>query len=258
MLGTIHSSFFHAVNTKTFHTLFSTIFPINSFSGRTSLLWTRFLVRIQLLDLSAFQRLNTVWNNIFQYFYNSSEIWLIDMFVWLSSKQRFCFVNFQRDRIERETKRRMSKLQIVNLRDLKQKKPSTLLKKSLWHRCFPVNFSKFLRTTFFTEYPRWLFMQNLTNEIVLASTAWKSIEISSDWSQRCCTSNIYPNFPKLTEEAVFFVPDLVTFTEEILNGKLHFLCKTFLDWYRFSKLVEQNDTREYIWALNRMIESQNF
>ena len=26
--------------------------------------------------------------------------------------------------------------------------PATLLKKSLWHRCFPVNFVKFLRTPF--------------------------------------------------------------------------------------------------------------
>ena len=25
-------------------------------------------------------------------------------------------------------------------------RPATLLKKSLWHRCFPVNFAKFLRT----------------------------------------------------------------------------------------------------------------
>ena len=31
-----------------------------------------------------------------------------------------------------------------------------LLKKSLWHRCFPVNFGKFLRTPFFTEHLRWL------------------------------------------------------------------------------------------------------
>ena len=28
------------------------------------------------------------------------------------------------------------------------KRPATLLKKSLWHRCFPVNFAKFLRTLF--------------------------------------------------------------------------------------------------------------
>ena len=27
-------------------------------------------------------------------------------------------------------------------------RPATLLKKRLWHRCFPVNFAKFLRTSF--------------------------------------------------------------------------------------------------------------
>ena len=27
-------------------------------------------------------------------------------------------------------------------------RPATLLEKSLWHRCFPVNFAKFLRTPF--------------------------------------------------------------------------------------------------------------
>ena len=32
----------------------------------------------------------------------------------------------------------------------------TLLKKSLWHRWFPVNFAKFLRTPFFAEHLRWL------------------------------------------------------------------------------------------------------
>ena len=31
-------------------------------------------------------------------------------------------------------------------------RPATLLKKNLWHRCFPVNFAKFLRTPFFTEH----------------------------------------------------------------------------------------------------------
>ena len=33
-----------------------------------------------------------------------------------------------------------------------QARPSTLLKKRLWHRCFPVNFENFLRTPFFTEH----------------------------------------------------------------------------------------------------------
>ena len=35
-------------------------------------------------------------------------------------------------------------------------RPATLLKKSLWHKCFPVNFTKFLRTPFFTEHLEWL------------------------------------------------------------------------------------------------------
>ena len=33
-----------------------------------------------------------------------------------------------------------------------QARPATLLKKSLWHRRFPVNFAKFLRTPFLTEH----------------------------------------------------------------------------------------------------------
>ena len=37
-------------------------------------------------------------------------------------------------------------------------RPGTLLKKRLWHRCFPVNFGKFLRTPFFTEHLWWLFL----------------------------------------------------------------------------------------------------
>ena len=37
-------------------------------------------------------------------------------------------------------------------------KPATLLKKRFWHRCFPVNFAKFLRTPFLTEQLRWLLL----------------------------------------------------------------------------------------------------
>ena len=35
-------------------------------------------------------------------------------------------------------------------------RPATLLKKRLWHRCFPANFVKFLRTPFFIEHLCWL------------------------------------------------------------------------------------------------------
>ena len=35
---------------------------------------------------------------------------------------------------------------------MKRLQPETLLKKRLWHSCFPVNFAKFLRTPFLTEH----------------------------------------------------------------------------------------------------------
>ena len=35
---------------------------------------------------------------------------------------------------------------------------ATLLKKGLWHRCFLVNFAKFIRAPFLTEHLRWLLL----------------------------------------------------------------------------------------------------
>ena len=43
--------------------------------------------------------------------------------------------------------------------------PATLLKKRLWHKCFPVNFAKFLRTPFLIEHSRWLLLILLTDNI---------------------------------------------------------------------------------------------
>ena len=33
--------------------------------------------------------------------------------------------------------------------------------KRLWHRCFPVNFAKFLRTSFLTEHLRWMLLSKM-------------------------------------------------------------------------------------------------
>ena len=40
-------------------------------------------------------------------------------------------------------------------------RPATLLKKRLWHSCFPVNYTKFLRASFFTEHLRWLLLSHI-------------------------------------------------------------------------------------------------
>ena len=45
----------------------------------------------------------------------------------------------------------------------RQARPATSLRKRLWHRCFPVNFAKFLRTLFLTEHLRWLFLLYVLN-----------------------------------------------------------------------------------------------
>ena len=45
-----------------------------------------------------------------------------------------------------------------------------LLKKRPWHRCFPVNFAKFSRTSFFVEHLRWLLLSvNKRVEMVMIS-----------------------------------------------------------------------------------------
>ena len=41
---------------------------------------------------------------------------------------------------------------------VKLKQNATLFKKRLWHRCFPVNFAKFLRTPFSIEHLQWLLL----------------------------------------------------------------------------------------------------
>ena len=38
-------------------------------------------------------------------------------------------------------------------------RPATLLKKRLWHRCFPVDFVKFIRTPFLIEHLWWLLLE---------------------------------------------------------------------------------------------------
>ena len=57
------------------------------------------------------------------------------------------------------------------------------IKKRLWHRCFPMNFVKFLRTPFLTEHIRWLasFYKEtvmLENDI-LHTIVWYSSSTSS-------------------------------------------------------------------------------
>ena len=44
--------------------------------------------------------------------------------------------------------------------------PATLLKKRLWHRCFPENFLKFLRTPFLKEHLWWLLLMRALHSVL--------------------------------------------------------------------------------------------
>ena len=39
-------------------------------------------------------------------------------------------------------------------------RPPTLFKKRLWHRCFPMNYAKFLKTPFIIEHLWWLLLES--------------------------------------------------------------------------------------------------
>ena len=68
-------------------------------------------------------------------------------------------------------------------------RPATLLKKRLWHRCFPVNFAKFLRAPFF---------QNTSGRLFLDR---KKLPINNQ--QRSVTT---PKFDTILFEKDFYTP----------------------------------------------------
>ena len=45
-------------------------------------------------------------------------------------------------------------------------KTVTLLKQRFWYRCFPVNFSKFLKTPSITEHLQWLLLKTPVNQLI--------------------------------------------------------------------------------------------
>ena len=67
-----------------------------------------------------------------------------------------------------------------------------VIKKRLWHRCFPVNFTKFLRTPFLTEHLWWLLLflyqrlgiLHLNNSIVVSSIFLRKRLKKQNWMRR--------------------------------------------------------------------------
>ena len=60
---------------------------------------------------------------------------------------------------------------------------ATLLRRRVWHRCFSVNFAKFLRTPFLTEHLRWMLLAVLESVEQRVSVTWFTILLAP-----CCSS----------------------------------------------------------------------
>ena len=80
-------------------------------------------------------------------------------------------------------------------------RPATLLKKRLWHRCIPVNFTKFLKTPFFIEHFWWLLLGIVDTHIIElslpSSPSLKSFDLDKDSSFKkyqtlCSIINDFP------------------------------------------------------------------
>ena len=92
-------------------------------------------------------------------------------------------------------------------------RPATLLKKRFWHRCFPVNFAKFLRTTF---------LQNTSGRLLLFLSIWlfKTIDFPTK-------STKFSNSGKLMNKNLLPLP--ITHSLNLAKPRWqHFIYKCYL------------------------------
>ena len=72
-------------------------------------------------------------------------------------------------------------------------RPATLLKKKLWHRWFPVNFAKFLRTRIFIEYLWWLLLKTGIHRSSCSQVFYNTVilKISQNSPGKTCTGTSF-------------------------------------------------------------------
>ena len=76
-------------------------------------------------------------------------------------------------------------------------RPATLLQMRLWHRCFPVNFVKFLRIPYFTEHLWWLLLTFL--KIHWKYCCW-SLFLINVFSCKFCKNFKRPNLQNICQK----------------------------------------------------------
>ena len=119
-------------------------------------------------------------------------------------------------------------------------RPATLLKKTLWLRCFLVNFVKFLKTLFFIEHRWWPLLfratQNFVHNIYLYTTGTIFCKYVFLF---CATLNIFSQHESSFGcHIIFLLPQHFFVTHIILVRNANFYSKYFLLTKQF--FVEQN------------------
>ena len=92
------------------------------------------------------------WNWLFRA--KKIKFWMLKAFIGSSHPEVFCEKGPLRNFVK-STGLRVSFVIKLKVWDLRH---ATLLKRRPWHRCFPVNFAKFLRASFIIEHIRWLLL----------------------------------------------------------------------------------------------------
>ena len=88
-------------------------------------------------------------------------------------------------------------------------RPATFLRRRLWHRCFSVNFAKFLATPFFMEYFQWLllYVDNIEVNLILRENNTFSNFSLCHWnlsSMAAHDRNISTNFSLWNNLSLFY------------------------------------------------------
>ena len=116
---------------------------------------------------------------MFSCFYQTSEITLqsvakTSIFFGSSLPEVFCKKGVLTNFVKYTGKHLCQRLFFNKVSGLR---PETLLKKSLWHRCFPVNFAKFLRTPFLTEHLQWLLLNFIQSVFCLLDIKHNCVKV---------------------------------------------------------------------------------
>ena len=112
----------------------------------------------------------------------------------------------------------------IILPEIRTERPEAcnLIKKETLHRCFPVNFAKFLRTHFLTEHLRWLLLRarkfvsvtrlctlhNTSNSLANSQLRIPFLQISSQWLLPVAAFKCQLFFLKREKQKQFFIPPL--------------------------------------------------